>query len=248
MINSEKLKKSIFNKMVLFSVIPIFVLFIVAMVALVFQASKIQKENIKSYTKSMEHNIETVDNSFENILNSIEFLCFNENVFNALTINQGYERVSDTYNLRNILTEYKNSNDLIESVGIYFREQGYVVTNRGRSSVDEYIEKNALHCNYDIRSYMDEDIPILGYRILGPLRSSQRADGYVIPVIVGMAKNVQTSNLILVNIKCDNLAKYISNDMIDGINCIIVEKNTQTEYFSNMMVSMDEKQSEDVIK
>ena len=201
--------------MVLFSVIPIFVLFIVAMVALVFQASRIQKENIKSYTKSMEHNIETVDNSFENILNSIEFLCFNENVFNALTINQDYERVSDTYNLRNILTEYKNSNDLIESVGIYFREQGYVVTNRGRSSVDEYIEKNALHCNYDIRSYMDEDIPILGYRILGPLRSSQRADGYVIPVIVGMAKNVQTSNLILVNIKCDNLAKYISNDMIE---------------------------------
>lgn len=248
MINSEKLKKSIFNKMVLFSVIPIFVLFIVAMVALVFQASRIQKENIKSYTKSMEHNIETVDNSFENILNSIEFLCFNESVFNALTINQDYERVSDTYNLRNILTEYKNSNDLIESVGIYFREQGYVVTNRGRSSVDEYIEKNALHCNYDIRSYMDEDIPILGYRVLGPLRSSQRADGYVIPVIVGMAKNVQTSNLILVNIKCDNLAKYISNDMIDGINCIIVEKNTQTEYFSNMMVSMDEKQSEDVIK
>ena len=99
MINSEKLKKSIFNKMVLFSVIPIFVLFIVAMVALVFQASRIQKENIKSYTKSMEHNIETVDN-----------------IFNALTINQDYERVSDTYNLRNILTEYKNSNDLIESV------------------------------------------------------------------------------------------------------------------------------------
>ena len=53
MINSEKLKKSIFNKMVLFSVIPIFVLFIVAMVALVFQASKIQKENIKSYTKRL---------------------------------------------------------------------------------------------------------------------------------------------------------------------------------------------------
>ena len=242
-------KKSVFNRILLFSVIPIFILFIISTAVLMYQFSEIKDKNIKTYTDRLEHNADIIEKSIEEIIDSIDFLCFNENVFRALTVERKTEYISDSYVLKNILTEYKNSNDLIESVGIYFKSNGYVVSNTGRSSVDEYIKNKLNGSEYNMSEIIKESIPLSGYRILGPIKAAKGSDGYVIPILVGAAKNVKTVNLLIVTVKCDKLANFLSDGQKNKNTVFIMaEEKNRTEYFSGELPTDDEKKKDLIIK
>ena len=184
-------KKSVFKRILLFSLIPIFILFIISIAILIYQSSEIKDKNIKSYTEQLDHNAEIIEKSIEEIVKSVDFLCFNDDVFSVLTTRKNEESISTNYVLKNIFTEYKNSNDLIESVGIYFKNGDYVVTNNGRTSIDIYLKNKSPQGEYDMKKIMEENIPVSGYRILGPIKTSQESGEHIIPILIGVAKNVK---------------------------------------------------------
>lgn len=246
--NNINIKKSVFNKILLFSLIPIFVLFIISISVAIYQSSEIKVKNIKAYNEQINYNAETIEKSVEEIIRSVDFLCFNDDVFSALTTFRNEESISNTYLLKNIFTEFKNSNDLIESVGIYFRNGEYVVTNTGRSSIDIYLKSKYPQGEYDLAKIMEENIPVSGYRILGPIKTSKESSEHIIPILIGKAKNVKLVNLLVVNIKCEVLINYLSNG-IDGDETIFVisERKTGTNFFSNKITGMSEKDKKIII-
>jgi hypothetical protein len=248
--NYMKLRKSVFGKILLFSAIPVVILFIISVAVLMVQAGKIKTKTINQYSERLEYSSEMIGKGMQEIINSIDFLCFNESVFTKLTVRQNKESVSESLELKNILTEYKNSNDLIDSVAIYFKDDGYVVGNMGRSSFEFYLKNKASFKEYDFKSVLSEKIPISGYRVLGPAKP-ENSDEYIIPIIVGVAKNVKTVNYLIVNIKCSELLSILSSVEADKDTIYaLTDKSTNTKYFSvtNGSLNIDNEEISDHIK
>ena len=233
MFGINNIRNSVFNKILLSSVIPIIILFITSVSVLIYQSFKIKEENINTYTNKLGHNIDMIGKNICEVINSTDFLSFNENLFTVMTTRQETESISDTHTIKNILTEYKNSNDVIESAGVYFCEQGYIVTNTGRRTIENYLSTEFPECNYDMLNFLEEELPISGYRILGPTKKGGGNDNYVIPIVIGVAKSVKSVNLLIVNINCSELIGYLSdNANEDGTIFILTEKTTQSDYIS----------------
>ena len=246
--NNMHNKKSVFKRILLFSLIPIFILFIISIAILIYQSSEIKDKNIKSYTEQLNHNAEIIEKSIEEIVKSVDFLCFNDDVFSVLTTRKNEESISTNYVLKNIFTEYKNSNDLIESVGIYFKNGDYVVTNNGRTSIDNYLKNKSPQGEYDMKKIMEENIPVSGYRILGPIKTSQESGEHIIPILIGVAKNVKLVNLLIINVKCEGLLNYLSNGInIDETVFVLSERKTGTNFFSNKIAGMNAKDIKSIV-
>lgn len=69
--NNMHNKKSVFKRILLFSLIPIFILFIISIAILIYQSSEIKDKNIKSYTEQLNHNAEIIEKSIEEIVKSV---------------------------------------------------------------------------------------------------------------------------------------------------------------------------------
>lgn len=133
-------------------------------------------------------------------------------------------------------------------MGIYFKNGDYVVTNNGRSSIDIYLKNKSPQGEYDMKKIMEENIPVSGYRILGPIKTSQESGEHIIPILIGVAKNVKLVNLLIINVKCEGLLNYLSNGInIDETIFVLSERKTGTNFFSNKIAGMNAKDIKSIV-
>lgn len=210
----QKFRQSVFVRMLVYSFIPLFVMFILIVAVQTYQASSQKEKTISRYTESLRINLMRIENSINQIVEGTELLSVDEAVMEIMMSKSDKyeEKVSVNYDIQETLKYYKNMYSIVENVVLINKNNGYVIEPQVRTSIENYYSSRRIYEDYNLNFWENFEPKSVGYEILPPVKVSQgTSEKYVFPMIISMIRNINTDNFIVIDLKCDEILDMLSH-------------------------------------
>lgn len=250
-ISKRKFRSSVLVKSIMFSFIPIVVMFFIVITIMNVQMKNIKAESIKRFTNGLTTNIVQLDSAIKQIVDDVELLCF-EDVINEFLMDENYEeRISKDYTIQNILQRYKNTHNIVANIALINRYNNFVLDQANRTSASNYYTENRIYSGYDTSFWDNPEVSERGLDIMSPVKvTAANKEKMVVPIIIGTVNNKKTKNPIVIDISCEDMVK-IFNNASAGDYMLFIEQNKNllplsADAYEN--ISDDEVLAERVVK
>jgi len=233
----RKFKRSVFIRMLTYSLLPIIIVFIILTTVQVYQSVKLREKTVSKYLEGLKSNLVQVENYINLLVDGIELLCTDENIMELITAKHGNyeEKIAKNYNIQKTLVYYKNMYDFISNISVVNRNGNYVIDSTKRTDVENYYSNIRVYDKYDYAFWKEIDLKASGYEIYPPTEVTDYSiKETVFPMVISRVRDISIDNLVVIDLKYD----VISDVLRSGVNAddstffMVSEINEKSTVFS----------------
>lgn len=143
---------SVLKKLLIYSLIPLLVVSSFVVGVQVFQMKHDMDREILSSKEMFENNIRKVEEDIDEIVNSFELLCSDDNIRQLMFWNSTDSQISilQKYELRKTLAKTKNIYDFVDNIAVVNCVNDFVIDTNRECDLDVYLiiresMKNTIH-------------------------------------------------------------------------------------------------------
>ena len=206
---------SVLKKLLIYSLIPLLVVSSFVVGVQVFQMKHDMDREILSSKEMFENNIRKVEEDIDEIVNSFELLCSDDNIRQLMFWNSTDSQISilQKYELRKTLAKTKNIYDFVDNIAVVNCVNDFVIDTNRECDLDVYFDNQRKYEKYDTFFWRQMQSNKHFYSFLPPVAVYNEGDReVVIPLVISCMNGIKTKNYIIVDIKCDYIHKIATQD------------------------------------
>lgn len=247
--NFKVLGSKTIQKLILMLCIPVVITLIFAAGSKEYYINNYKSLIIANYSNELNHFLKQTENEMNLIINSANFFSANADIKYMLTTGTKPETDDYTHTLSAAaaLKTVKNTSSLIDSIAIYNKNAGFVITQSGVYDEEEYFRDICPYENYPISYFKSYRSPLNSKKILAPSKLTDNSSQKImVPLVLSSAGGIESGSLIIINVNVNNIFnefliyKFTPNTkiyMIDSVNnTSFGESVTENEVFEPYLI------------
>lgn len=225
------LKRSVYGKILLYLLVPAFLVILMLISSYYFLYNKIMQLTIQKCEDSLEVISESTDNIIFSAIKSINYLALNKD-FNDAVLTYSIKENAPTdriklYNAIECLSTYTATSDMVLNSFIVFEENDIIIHNKGASGRNMFFESENKYDRYSLNDFISKAKSFKNYSVLKPSFVSLNGNllSSVIPVIVSDIVGYNAHSFIVLNIKQENINQILKRFFITpGTYFLVIDK------------------------
>jgi len=227
-------------------IIPFMIFIIYAISTSFYYINNYKDLLISSYTNELNSFLINTEEQMNSIISTSIFISQTSDINSLLTSSGQSASASD---ISYVLNNAKNSSQLIDSIALYNKAGGYVVTSSSVYSPEDYFSSLYSYEKYPIDFWYNFNAPAKSTKILPATDVTNNIDvaaQTIVPIVFTPFDISTNKNIIIFNISVDNLFNYFEECNLTPNSEFYMIDNSSDEIYtnsSNVLPSMEQEQA-----